>query len=101
MKDFVRILGYTLWWGVAGLVVGWGLATLFAVDWLLSCMLLNIIAGLLMLLPIFRNPRLERLFMEGPEKNRPGSILIGLLWSLPFVMICAGLIWRLMGQLSK
>lgn len=101
MKGLGRILLYTLWWGVAGLTVGWGLSSWFQLEWIFSCMWLNIVAGLMMLVLILQNPELDALFTRGPQRDRPGSILIAILWALPFVMILAGLFWWAIGQLSR
>lgn len=101
VKGLGRLLLYTALWGLSGAAVGFGLANWFALNWILPCMWLNIVAGLIMLQLMFQNPELNELFSEGPFEGRPGSILIGLLWSLPLVMFFIGFLWWLMGQLFK
>lgn len=101
MRSILRIIIYTLLWGLSGAVVGFGIYSLFAAEWIFQCMLLNVIAGLIMLQLILRNPELSELFGEGPFEGRPGSILIGVLWSMPFVMFFVGIFWWILAQVLK
>ncbi|MEM7127930.1 MAG: hypothetical protein AAF702_16470 [Chloroflexota bacterium] len=54
-----------------------------------------------MLLLITRNEQARRLFYEGAKEDEPGSLILAILWTLPFSLMVAGLIWWLMAQFLK
>jgi hypothetical protein len=98
MKHFLLILMLAAFWGISGLVMSFGINSVFGVEWTLPCTSLNVIAGMVMLLVTTRNPTARRLFYEGPRGEEPGLIILALLWGFPVVLVFAGILWWLLGQ---
>lgn len=101
MKHFLLIFVLAVFWWLGGFVAGAGISTFFDVQWTLQCAVLNVIAGMIMLLLITRDEAARQIFYEGPTRNNPGLVIIALLWILPFSLMVAGVIWWLMGQWFK
>ena len=95
--EILLTLAYAGWWALGGWLFGVGIHALFGLDAAIICALSNVIAGLLLLLPVVANDRRRRLFYDGPSHNEPGDVGIGLLWAFPFVGVFVGLFWWLLG----
>lgn len=101
MRHFLLILALAAFWGVSGLVVGFGLEALFRGGWVLPCTSLNIVLGLLLLLVTTRNEHARRLFYEGPRGDEPGFFPLALLWAFPIVLVFLGILWWLLAQFFR
>lgn len=101
MKNILMILALAILWAVGGSFAGLGISAFFDVAWVVQCGTVNMMTGLLLLLLITRSEDARRLFYEGPKEDEPGSIIVGLLWVLPFTLLFAGIVWWLMAQFLK
>ena len=98
MKSLWPIVALAALWAVTGAVVGWGLGSLYGVNWIVPCGLLNMITGLVLLLLVTRNATARRIFYEGPSQAEERSFAVAVLWALPVAVALAGLIWWLLGK---
>jgi hypothetical protein len=99
MKSFWPIIALAALWAVTGAVVGLGLRSLYGVNWIAPCGLLNMIIGLILLLLVTRNETTHRIFYEGPGNEEDLSLAVAALWALPVAAALAGVIWWLLGKL--
>jgi len=100
MKNLLLIFALALFWGLSGLLVGLGIRAFLDGEWMIQCMALNIIAGMLMLLFITRDEGARKAFYEGVAGDNP-RLGLALLWALPFSLLCLGLIWWLLAHFLK
>jgi hypothetical protein len=100
LREILITLGYVAWWALGGWMFGVGINALFRVEVATVCALGNVIAGLLLLLPVVADEHRRRLFYEGPHNDEPPDLWIGLLWAFPSTGLFLGLLWWLMGRLS-
>jgi uncharacterized membrane protein len=98
MKSLWPIMALAALWALTGAVVGWGLGSLYGVNWVLPCGLLNMITGLILLLLVTRNDTARRIFYEGAGHPEERSFAVALLWALPAAAALAGVIWWLLGK---
>jgi hypothetical protein len=91
-------LGYAVWWALGGWVLGLGIDALFGTQTAVILALINVIAGLLLLLPVVADAHMRRLFYEGPRPAESSELRIGLLWVFPTVGLSAGLVWWVMSR---
>jgi len=98
MKSLWPIIALAALWAVTGAVVGLGLSSLYGVNWIMPCGLLNMIAGLILLLLVTRDETARRIFYEGPSHERERSLAVAILWALPVAAALAGVIWWLLGK---
>ena len=86
MKNLRLIFALALFWGLSGLLVGLGIRAFLDGEWMIQCMALNIIAGMLMLLFITRDEGARKAFYEGVAGDNP-RLGLALLWALPFSLL--------------
>lgn len=98
MKNILLITALAALWWLGGFLAGAGLSAYFDGNWTIPCASLNLTTGMIMLLLVTRNERARRLFYVGPKEDEPGSLIIAVLWILPFSLMVAGIIWWLMAQ---
>lgn len=100
MRAIALILSVAVLWGVTGAIAGWGLQTYVgASEWVLSCGLLNVVIGMILLQLITYNQDASELFYEGrkPHEDYFNPILAFLLL-MPFLLAFSGLLWWIMGR---
>jgi hypothetical protein len=100
MKNIILIAALAIFWGLGGLLVGFGIQALVGSDWLIPCTSINMIAGLLMLLFVTRDEEARRVFYERVNSEDP-HLGLALLWALPFSLIFLGVIWWLLAHFLK
>lgn len=83
-----------------GWVFGIGINAVFGLDAAMICALSNVIAGLLLLLPVVADNQRRRLFFEGPRGEEAGDVGIALRWAFLSVGVMIGLFWWLLGRFS-
>ena len=69
--------------------------------WAYRCALVNLIIGMLALLLVTQDERRERLFYEGPKGDEDSSLLIAIMWGLPFAWWGFALVWWIIRLLLK
>lgn len=89
---------YAAWWALGGWLFGLGIDAIFDTQTAVMLALINVIAGLLLLLPVVADAHMRRLFYEGQRSEEASELRIGLLWVFPTVGLSAGLVWWLMGR---
>ena len=100
IKNLLLILALAFFWGLSGLLVGFGIRAFLGGEWMIQCMALNVIGGMLMLLFITRDEGARKAFYEGVASDNP-RLGLALLWALPFGLLCLGLIWWLLAHFLK
>jgi hypothetical protein len=100
VKNLLLIFALAVFWGLSGLLVGLGIRALVGGNWMIQCMALNVITGMLMLLFVTKNEVARKAFYEGVAGDNP-RLGLALLWALPFSLLCLGVIWWLLAHFLK
>ncbi len=105
LTDVRLVVALAMWWGLSGFVVAVG------VQWVwppasevqglpLTCAALQVIVGLGLMVLAMRDPMRQKILF-GEQENPGGHPLLSLLIGLPFSVLFVGLLWIVVGLLTR